>query len=132
MLRRRTLAFTLLAVSLFAIFARAGDDASLLLGTWKWTWKDAEGAVHTHRLDVEGSGEKLAAREFYDEMEAIKVVDLKLTGKKVSFSVLRGNRQSSYTGTLQAKDRIEGLVNVSIEGQTSEYGWEATREEKPK
>ena len=85
-------------------------------------------ATHKHVLEVEGSGEKLSARERFDDEEPVKVTDLKLTDKKVSFSVSREKRQASYSGTLKSADLIEGLVNTSTGGQTSEFGWEARRE----
>jgi hypothetical protein len=104
------------------------DGASRLVGTWSWTWKDAAGATHKHVLEVEGSGEKLSARERFDDEEPVKVTDLKLTDKKVTFSVSRDKRQASYSGTLKSADLIEGLVNASTGGQTNEFGWEARRE----
>lgn len=107
---------------------RADDKPASLVGTWRWSWKDADGVTHKHALEVEGTGDKLAAREVYDDQEPIKVTDLKRNGKKVTFSVLRGKRQSNYTGELKADDRIEGTVNVTVEGQNSEFGWESKRD----
>lgn len=106
----------------------APDDPRPLVGVWAWSWKDEQGTLHQHALVVEPSGDSVAARERYDEEPPIAVTDLKLDGKMVSFTVLRGKRRSAYTGTLKARDLIEGLVNVAIEGQTAEYGWEAKRE----
>jgi hypothetical protein len=110
--------------------ARA-DDASKLVGTWTWSWKGADGTTHTHTLEVEGSGEKLAARERFDDLEAVKVNDLKVDGKKVSFSVLRGKRRSEYNGKLDGDDTIDGKVLVEDDGRSNEYTWTAKRE-KPK
>jgi hypothetical protein len=132
-MKSTVLSFTsalLLAVATASLPASSDDKADAVVGTWTWSWKDAEGVTHKHTLEVEGTGDKLAARETYDELEPIKVTDLKRTGKTVTFSVLRGKRQSSYSGELKESDRIEGKVNVTIEGQTSEYGWEAKREAK--
>lgn len=106
------------------------DDADALVGSWSWSWKDASEVTHKHVLVVEGSGDKLAARELYDNDEPIKVTDLKRSGNKVTFSVLRGKRRSAYTGTIKAKDLIEGIVNVTTDGQANEFGWEARREPK--
>jgi hypothetical protein len=111
--------------------ARA-DDAAKLVGTWTWSWKDADGTTHTHTLEVEGTGEKLAARERFDDLEAVKVNDLKVDGKKVSFSVLRGKRRSEYNGKLDGDDTIDGKVLVENDGRSNEYTWTAKREKAKK
>ena len=114
--------------------AASADDPSALVGTWAWTWKDAEGVTHKHKLEVEGTGDKVAASETFDDEAPVKVTDLKLADKKVSFSVLRGKRLARYSGTLKEDDLLDGIVLVSIEGQETEYGWEARRtaaEKKP-
>jgi hypothetical protein len=107
----------------------AGAADPDLAGTWTWKWKDAQNETHRHVLEVEGSGNKLAARERFDDMEAVKVTDLKRDGKKVTFSVLRGKRRSAYSGTLDKPDTINGKVVVTVEGgDQNEFGWTATRE----
>lgn len=107
--------------------ARPGD-ADVLVGSWSWGYKDGQGVMHKHVLEVEGTGDKIAARERMDEESPVKVTDLKVTGKMVSFSVLRSKRRAAYSGTLKGKDLIEGQVTVSDDGQSQEYGWEAKKE----
>src|SRR5436305_2604550 len=82
-----------------AVPATAADDAAKLAGTWTWMWKDAEGETHRHVLEVEGTGNKLSARERFDDQEPVKVIDLKVAGKKVNFTVIRGQRTAVYSGT---------------------------------
>jgi hypothetical protein len=118
--------FGLMTAAATGLAPREGAEA--LIGTWTWSWRDADGVMHKHVLEVEGAAGKVAARERFDEEAPIAVTDLKLTGKRVTFSVRRDERRSEYNGELKTKDRIEGRVNVSTEGQPTEYGWEATRE----
>jgi len=109
--------------------APAADDPPKVAGTWSWKWKDAQGETHSHVLEVEGAGDKLAARERYDEEAAVKVDDLKLAGKKISFAVNRKGRHAEYKGTVDSADTINGVVVVVPEGgQPSEFGWTAKRE----
>ena len=128
MRRRSRLAWISLALAATALGAAPRDEEAGLVGTWSWTWKDAAGTTHKHVLEVEGSGDKLSARERFDDLEPVKVTDLKLADKKVTFSVNRAKRPASYSGTLKSKDLIEGLVNVTTDGQASEFGWEAKRQ----
>jgi hypothetical protein len=118
-------------IVLAAGFVSAGASAADIdiAGTWTWQWKDAQNVTHRHVLEVEGKGNKLAARERFDDLDPVKVTDLKVTGKKVTFSVLRGDRRSAYSGSLSGADTINGNVTVSVEGgDEAEYGWTATRE----
>lgn len=108
--------------------AAPADDAAKLVGTWTWQWKDEQGQTHKHVLEIEGAGAKLAARERFDEAEPVKIEDLKVEGPKVNFSVMRGDRRSSYTGTLAADDTINGEVTISREGTDKVFGWTARRE----
>jgi len=108
------------------------DDAPKLAGTWKWSWKDAAGETHRHVLEIEGVGDKLTGRERFDDKAAIKVDDLKLVGKKISFSVTRDNRRAEYEGTVDSTDLITGNVTVVQGGQSSEFGWSASREKAKK
>ena len=121
-------AWVFIAVSAAALGWAPRDGDAGLIGTWSWTWKDAAGATHKHVLEVEGSGDKLSARERFDDLEPVKVTDLKLVNKKVTFSVTRAKRQATYSGTLKSNDLIDGLVNVTTDGQASEFGWEAKRQ----
>lgn len=109
------------------------DDAPSLVGTWSWSWKDANGDMHKHVLEVEGQGAQLSARERFDTGSPVKINDLKRAGKQVSFSVLRGDRRASYSGTITDQDTINGKVTITAEGgQPTEYGWTAKRQnEKP-
>lgn len=132
MRRRSALAWMILALSATALRAAPRDGEAGLIGTWSWTWKDAAGTTHKHVLEVEGSGDKLSARERFDDLEPVKVTDLKLADKKVTFSVNRPKRQASYSGTMKSKDLIEGLVNVTTDGHASEFGWEARRQDPKK
>ena len=109
--------------------ALAQNDApSPLSGTWTWQWKDADGMNHRHILEVEGVGPKLAARERFDELPAVKVDDLKLSDKEVRFSVTRDSKRSEYQGNLTKADTINGTVSVAVMGQTSQFGWTALKE----
>lgn len=130
--RRSQPAWVFVAISAAALGLAPRDGDAGLTGTWSWTWKDAAGTTHKHVLEVEGSGDKLSARERFDDLEPVKVTDLKLVDKKVTFSVGRAKRQASYSGTLKSKDLIEGLVNVTTDGQASEFGWEARRQDAKK
>jgi len=108
--------------------ASAADDAERLVGTWTWSWKDAKGQEHRHVLEVEGAGDKVAARERFDDQEPVKIVDLKAVGTKVNFSVLRGPRTAFYSGTLADADTINGEVQVNTENRNDKFAWTAKRE----
>ena len=119
------------SILLISSSARA-EDAEALVGSWSWSYKDGQGVTHKHVLEVEGTGEKVAARERMDEEEAIKVTDLKVKDKAVTFTVVRGKRRAAYNGKLKGGDKLEGQVTVTTEGQGQEYGWEAKKDEAKK
>lgn len=122
-----TLSAVAIGVFLLAAAPRAGaEELSKLAGRWTWSWKDPSGTTHEHSLDVEGVGKKLAARERFDQEPAVKVDALTLDGKKVSFSVTRDQKRAEYSGALDG-DTIKGVVIITIDGQKSEYPWNATR-----
>jgi hypothetical protein len=123
--------FVLLRIGM--LFASASPHAdSDLSGAWTWKWKDAQNEIHRHVLEIESARDKLAARERYDDMDPVKVTDLKVDGKRVTFSVLRDKRRSAYSGTLDKFDTINGKVVVTVEGgDSNEFGWTATKESKP-
>ncbi len=107
----------------------AADDPPKVAGSWSWKWKDAQGETHRHVLEVEGAGDKITARERFDDEAAVKVDDFKLDGKKISFAVTRKGRHADYKGTVDSADTINGVVVVVLEGgQPSEFGWTANRE----
>ena len=75
-----------------------------------------------------------SARERFDDLEAVKVEDFKVDGKKVTFSVKRGDRRAAYSGTVGDGDTINGMVTVTVaEDPASEFTWTAKRKasEKP-
>src|ERR1700736_4501343 len=97
--RRMTLGL-MLGLSLLGLAAAVADDNVNLIGTWTWSWKGPQGEMHRHVLEVEGRGRRLAARERVDDMQPVRVADLKVVGKKVNFSVRRDDRVATYFGTL--------------------------------
>ncbi len=127
-LRRRTALCLMALAAWLPGQAPAADDPPKVAGTWTWKWKDAQGETHRHVLELEGAGAKLVGRERFDDEAAIKVDELKLDGKKITFSVIRKGRRAEYKGTVAAADTINGDVTVTMDGQASEFGWTATRE----
>ena len=122
----RTLA--LLALTLATgLPAALGDDGPKVAGTWTWSWKDGEGKTHKHVLDIESAAGKLTGRERMDDMESVKVDDLKLKGMELSFAVSREGRRAEYKGKLVGEKTINGLVNVTVNGQATEFQWTAER-----
>jgi hypothetical protein len=109
-----------------------GADVSGLAGAWTWSWKDAAGEEHRHVLDIEGIDTKLAARERVDDLPPVRVKDLKLKDKRVSFSVIRGKNRADYLGVWADSDTINGTVTVTTEGQSKEHVWKAKRRPVPK
>ena len=108
--------------------ANAADDPPKITGTWTWKWKDGNGDTHKHTLDIEGEGDKMVARERFDDQPAVKASKIKVDGKKVTVVVERKDRRSAYTGTITNGETISGTVIVTDEGQQgNEYGWTATR-----
>jgi len=85
---------------------------------------------HRHVLDIEGVDTKLAARERLDDSPPVRVNDLKLADKRVRFSVVRGKNRADYSGVWADADTINGTVTVTIEGQSTEHVWKATRSDK--
>jgi hypothetical protein len=107
--------------------AASADEPKSVAGTWTWTWKDGEGKTHKHVLDLEAAGGKLTGRERFDDLDSVKVDDLKLRDGELTFVVTRGPRRSEYTGKLVGTKVINGQVNVAIQGQSTEYQWTAER-----
>src|SRR5262249_36895009 len=52
-----------LVLALAVTSAARAADMPKLAGNWTWSWNDAAGETHRHILEIEGLGEKLAARE---------------------------------------------------------------------
>ena len=104
------------------------DEPVAVAGTWTWQWKDAQGETHKHTLVVEGTGDKLAGRERFDDESAVKVDDLKVSGKTIQFSVSRKKSRAEYKGTIASGETINGEVTITNDGQASEFGWTAKRE----
>lgn len=104
-----------------------GEESSALAGTWTWSWKDPKGDKHTHILEVEGMGTKLAARERFDDLPPVVVSKLTFDGKSVRFTVVRGNRRAAYSGVLDKADTINGTVTITTDGQSEEHEWQAKR-----
>ena len=128
--RRFLIGFALGAALLGPVAPTRADDAPpKLAGTWTWKWKDGQGETHRHTLEVEGEGDKMVARERFDDEPAVKASKIKLDGKKLTLVVERKDRRSSYTGTITNDETINGTVIVTNEGQpANEFGWTATRE----
>ena len=118
--------------SFFGTPTRAADAPSDLAGTWTWSWKDPAGTTHQHVLEVEGVGSKLAAREEFDGLGPVPSREIRLDGKSVWFTVVRGDRRADYHGVFADRDTINGTVKVTAEGGTTEFRWEATRKPLPK
>lgn len=119
-----------LAMSLVLISASASDEPRPpdLAGTWTWSWKDAQGVTHRHVLEVESAGGKLTAQERRDDLEPVKVADLKRTGDRITFSVLRGETRAAYDGKLSDPNTINGDVMVTpANNQVEKFGWTAQR-----
>lgn len=131
--QRRIWAFQGLVLGLALVGAASSvraDEPMAMAGTWRWKWTDGEGVVHHHVLEVEGKGKTLSARERFDEEKPVKITDLKIDGKAVTFSVLRGAHRAEYKGKFKSADHIDGTVGVSeAEEPVEEYGWSADREE---
>lgn len=111
--------------------ALRADEPPKLDGTWTWTWKDPQGATHRHVLEVEGVGKKLAARERFDALPPVPASGLKLDGKNIQFTVVRGDKRADYRGVLDDPDTINGKVSIKQDGDLNEYLWKATREKPP-
>ncbi len=101
-----------------------------LAGRWTWKWEDGKNVIHRHELIVEGEPGRYAARERIDDQEPVKVNDLEVNGKDVSFNVLRGEVRASYKGQIADNDTINGQVTiVDANNQAQEYGWTAHRQQ---
>jgi hypothetical protein len=122
----RRSALALLALSLVVPSLCAADDAGVA-GTWTWSWKDGEGKMHKHVLDIESAAGKLTGRERMNESESVKVDDLKFKDGELSFAVSRDGRRAEYKGKLIGGKTLNGVVNVTVNGQASEYQWTAER-----
>ncbi|WP_406694633.1 hypothetical protein V5E97_26585 [Singulisphaera sp. Ch08] len=109
------------------------EDVPKLAGNWTWTWKDTAGETHRHVLEIEGLGTKIAARERFDDLPAVRVTDLKLVGKKVRFSVVRDSRKAEYSGVVADDLRaINGTVTITTDEQSIEFPWKAIPESSAK
>ena len=124
-------ALTASLLLMLAAAAHADDPAPEIVGRWTWKWSDAKGDTHKHLLVVEKVAGKLSGREKHDDVEALKVDGLKVEGKRVEFTVKRGERTAKYGGSFADADTINGTVTVTgaeATGQDSSYGWTASRD----
>ena len=80
---------------------------------------------------MEGLGAKLAAREQFDDLEPVPARDLRLDGKSLRFTIIRGDRRADYHGIVADRDTINGTVKVTAMGETTENRWEASRKPVP-
>lgn len=119
-------------VSLLLLSPCAAADPPDISGTWTWAWKDANGRMHRHVLEVEGKGTRLAARERFDDLEPVKASALKLDGAKIQMTVIRGHHRAEYSGVVVDAKTINGQVTVEQAGEKNDYPWKATREAAPK
>jgi hypothetical protein len=105
------------------------DEPPDVTGTWTWTWKDPQGETHRHVLEVEGVGTKLAAVERFDDLSPVKVSELKLAGKNIAFTVVRGAKRAEYKGVVADAnpDTMSGKVTITTENQPTEFLWNAKR-----
>jgi hypothetical protein len=110
------------------LVAAAPDGAGDLAGTWTWSWKDPQGKMHNHVLEVVQAGANVAVRERFDDAQPVTVNDLKVAGKSVNFSVLRGERRAAYAGTRVDADTINGTVSVTSMNTNDEFTWTAKRQ----
>ncbi len=118
-----------LALALPWVGPRApAEDSSKLVGSWSWSYKDAQSVEHKHVLEVESAKGKLSAQEKRDGDEPVKVTDLKIDGKTVTFSVMRDKVRTAYRGSLDSDDTINGMVTVTVDNQPNEFGWTAKKE----
>lgn len=131
-MRRTRLLLLAIPLSLFSTAVARADDLADLAGTWTWSWKDGEGKTHKHVLDLEAAGGKLTGRERFDDLESVKVDDLKLDGKDLSFVVTRRPRRAVYKGKSVGANTINGVVSVVTNGQAEEFQWTAERAIKTK
>ncbi len=118
-------------IPVLATTGLAADSPPSLVGTWTWEWKGSDDKTHHHSLVVEGEGKTLAAQERFDEESPVKVDDFQVEGKKVSFSVTRGERRAAYSGTLGDANTINGNVTVNVaEKPATEFTWTAKHQEE--
>jgi hypothetical protein len=82
-------------------------------------------------MEVEGVAAKLAARGRFDALPPVRVSDLKLDGKNVGFTIVRGPPRADYLGVVADPDTSHGKVSVTLEGQTTESVWKAKRGKVP-
>ncbi len=124
------LALAFLMVSAIAALAPSKAQTPAppkLAGTWTWTWKDRIGETHRHVLEVEGVGDKLAAREIFDDEAPVRVSKLVLENATLQFTVIRDKRKADYVGKVADADHINGTVTISSDGQAQEFPWQAER-----
>jgi hypothetical protein len=121
------LLFLMACGALLVKTADAADELPKVAGNWTWSWKDPSGVTHRHLLEVEGLGARIAARERFDDLEPVKVLDIRLSGKTIHFTVARGDYRSDYDGVVADPDTINGTVKITTKGETVEYPWSSTR-----
>lgn len=128
-LRRNTLAFLFAFSTGSLLLAIAEEPAAVpsLAGTWIWTWKGPDGQTHRHTLEVEGTGNKLAAREIFDDDRPVRVTPITLEGTALTFVIQRDGRTAEYKGKLADPDHVSGTVIVTTNGQAVEHVWNAER-----
>jgi hypothetical protein len=125
----RILCTALLLVTATALADDAPEEKPKFVGDWAWSWKDADGTMQRRVLKItEGAKKKLVAEELMNDDESpVKVDNLVVDGKAISFDVTRDKKLARYKGTYKGKNAIDGLVYVTVEGQANEFAWTAKR-----
>ena len=74
------------------------------------------------------------SRNSSDDLPPVAVSNLTRDGKKVRFTVVRGDHRADYSGVVADADTINGTVTVKEkdDGESDEFVWKATRQTQPK
>lgn len=119
------------ALTLVMILAPApletADEPMDLSGNWGWEWKDEEGVLHKHILEVKKDPTGYVAVERFDDEAPVPVKNIIFAGQSIEIEIMRGIRTSSYKGKFVDANTIQGEVSVSAGGNTNVSSWTANR-----
>ena len=135
----KTLVGTILVTGVL-IQANADDKKVDPTGTYVWTMPGRNGGPdRTNTLVLKLDGDKLtgklAAPGRGGKTNSSDIVDGKVAGADISFSVVRSYNDNTFTnkysGTL-ADASIKGKIEFQRDGETQSHDWEAKKQDETK
>src|SRR5881397_4211240 len=126
-MKRAILGVMLLAAT---AFAEPTNNVSKLDGVWKWSFTMPDGTKAEPKVRLKQEGDAFTGSSIPRAGMAIPIIDPKLEGDKVSWTVVReaGGRKvtTRYEGRVEG-ETIKGTIHSDWAGEPRRYDWLAKR-----